>query len=45
MDEQVTRVTIVTGASRGIAAAVALLAGPDGRWINGQTLRASGGII
>ena len=28
-----------------IAAAVAFLAGPDGAWINGQTLRASGGII
>ena len=28
-----------------IADAVAFLAGPDGRWINGQTLRANGGII
>jgi 3-oxoacyl-[acyl-carrier protein] reductase len=28
-----------------IAAAVAFLAGPDGGWINGQTLRANGGII
>ncbi|MGO6790316.1 SDR family oxidoreductase [Rhizobium ruizarguesonis] len=28
-----------------IAAAVAFLAGPDGGWINGQTLRASGGVI
>jgi 3-oxoacyl-[acyl-carrier protein] reductase len=28
-----------------IAAAVAFLAGPDGAWINGQTLRANGGII
>jgi len=28
-----------------IAAAVAFLAGPDGSWINGQTLRANGGII
>jgi 3-oxoacyl-[acyl-carrier protein] reductase len=27
------------------AAAVAFLAGPDGAWINGQTLRANGGII
>lgn len=28
-----------------IASAVAFLAGPDGAWINGQTLRANGGII
>jgi 3-oxoacyl-[acyl-carrier protein] reductase len=28
-----------------IAAAVAFLAGPDAAWINGQTLRANGGII
>jgi len=28
-----------------IAAAVAFLAGPDGRWISGQTLRANGGVI
>lgn len=28
-----------------IAAAVAFLAGPDGSWINGQVLRANGGII
>ena len=28
-----------------IAAAVAFLAGPDGRWINGQTLRANGGLV
>ncbi len=28
-----------------IAAAVAFLAGPDGGWINGQTLRANGGIV
>ncbi|MBY5802373.1 SDR family oxidoreductase [Rhizobium leguminosarum] len=28
-----------------IAAAVAFLAGPDGGWINGQTLRANGGVI
>ncbi|MDI4657152.1 SDR family oxidoreductase [Xanthobacter autotrophicus] len=27
------------------AAAVAFLVGPDGAWINGQTLRANGGII
>lgn len=28
-----------------IAAAVAMLAGPDSAWINGQTLRANGGIV
>jgi 3-oxoacyl-[acyl-carrier protein] reductase len=28
-----------------IAAAVAFLAGPDGAWVNGQTLRVNGGII
>jgi 3-oxoacyl-[acyl-carrier protein] reductase len=33
------------GEPRDIAAAVAFLAGPDGGWINGQVLRANGGII
>ncbi len=33
------------GAPEDIAAAVAFLAGPDGAWINGQTLRANGGMI
>jgi len=28
-----------------IAAVVAFLAGPDGGWVNGQTLRANGGVI
>jgi 3-oxoacyl-[acyl-carrier protein] reductase len=28
-----------------IASAVAFLAGPDGMWINGQTLRANGGLV
>ncbi|KAB8064886.1 SDR family oxidoreductase [Janthinobacterium violaceinigrum] len=28
-----------------IAAAVVFLAGPDGRWVNGQTLRANGGLV
>jgi 3-oxoacyl-[acyl-carrier protein] reductase len=28
-----------------IARAVSFLAGPDGTWINGQTLRANGGIV
>ncbi|MBV8654027.1 MAG: SDR family oxidoreductase [Alphaproteobacteria bacterium] len=33
------------GTPEDIAAAVAFLAGPDGGWINGQTLRANGGIV
>jgi 3-oxoacyl-[acyl-carrier protein] reductase len=33
------------GRPEDIAAAVAFLVGPDGAWINGQTLRANGGII
>ncbi len=33
------------GQPEDIAAAVAFLAGPDGLWINGQTLRANGGIL
>jgi 3-oxoacyl-[acyl-carrier protein] reductase len=33
------------GEPQDIADAVAFLAGPDGAWINGQTLRANGGII
>jgi 3-oxoacyl-[acyl-carrier protein] reductase len=33
------------GKPEDIAAAVAFLVGPDGSWINGQTLRANGGII
>jgi 3-oxoacyl-[acyl-carrier protein] reductase len=33
------------GKPEDIAATVAFLAGPDGGWINGQTLRANGGII
>ncbi len=33
------------GQPEDIAAAVAFLAGPDGAWINGQTVRANGGII
>ena len=33
------------GAPADIADIVAFLAGPDGRWINGQTLRANGGVI
>src|SRR6266852_5829292 len=33
------------GQPEDIASAVAFLAGPDGAWVNGQTLRANGGII
>jgi len=33
------------GTPEDIAAAVAFLAGPDGGWINGQILRANGGMI
>lgn len=33
------------GQPEDIAAVVAFLAGPDGAWINGQTLRANGGLI
>jgi 3-oxoacyl-[acyl-carrier protein] reductase len=33
------------GQPRDIAAAVSFLSGPDGAWINGQVLRANGGII
>lgn len=33
------------GQPEDIAAMVAVLAGPDGAWINGQTLRVNGGIV
>ncbi|WP_149540036.1 SDR family oxidoreductase [Siccirubricoccus phaeus] len=33
------------GQPEDIAAAVAFLAGPDGAWVNGQVLRANGGIV
>jgi 3-oxoacyl-[acyl-carrier protein] reductase len=33
------------GEPQDIAAAVGVLAGPDGAWINGQTIRVNGGII
>jgi 3-oxoacyl-[acyl-carrier protein] reductase len=33
------------GTPEDVAAAVAFLAGPDGGWINGQTLRANGGVV
>src|SRR5690606_11797304 len=33
------------GTPEEIAAAVAFLAGPDGGWVNGQVLRANGGMV
>ena len=33
------------GQPEDIARAISFLAGPDGGWINGQVLRANGGII
>jgi 3-oxoacyl-[acyl-carrier protein] reductase len=33
------------GTAEDIAKVVAFLAGPDGRWVNGQVLRANGGVI
>lgn len=33
------------GTPEDIASCVAFLAGPDGRWVNGQVLRANGGVI
>ena len=33
------------GTPEDIANVVAFLAGPDSGWINGQTLRANGGVI
>lgn len=33
------------GTPEDIANVVAFLAGPDGKWVNGQTLRANGGIV
>jgi 3-oxoacyl-[acyl-carrier protein] reductase len=33
------------GQPQDIASAVAFLAGPDGAWVNGQTLRVNGGIV
>ncbi|BCH22815.1 SDR family oxidoreductase [Mesorhizobium sp. L-8-3] len=48
--EVIDRLTKLTplerlGQPQDIAATVAFLAGPDGGWINGQVLRANGGII
>ncbi|WP_254787867.1 SDR family oxidoreductase [Curtobacterium sp. MMLR14_010] len=33
------------GTPEDIAAVVAFLAGPDGHWVNGQTIRANGGMV
>jgi 3-oxoacyl-[acyl-carrier protein] reductase len=33
------------GSPQDIAASVSFLAGPDGAWVNGQTLRVNGGIV
>lgn len=33
------------GQPEGIAGVVSFLAGPDGSWVNGQVLRANGGIV
>ena len=33
------------GTPEDIAASVSFLAGPDGSWINGQTLRPNGGMV
>ncbi len=33
------------GTPEDIAAAVSFLVGPDGAWINGQVLRANGGMV
>ena len=33
------------GTPEDIAGVVAFLAGPDGQWVNGQVLRANGGVI
>lgn len=49
-DELVTRMAKMNplerlGRPEDIAAAVSFLAGPDGSWINGQVLRANGGMV
>jgi 3-oxoacyl-[acyl-carrier protein] reductase len=33
------------GTTEDIASVVSFLAGPDGGWINGQVLRANGGLV
>lgn len=49
-DEQVAQITKMIPLGRlgepdDIAAAVSFLLGPDGHWINGQVLRANGGVV
>jgi 3-oxoacyl-[acyl-carrier protein] reductase len=49
-DDQITHLTKMPplerlGQPEDIAATVSFLVGPDGGWVNGQTLRANGGII
>lgn len=49
-DEQVAKISGMIPLGRlgepdDIAAAVAFLCGPDGHWINGQVLRANGGVV
>ena len=49
-DEMLNRITGMIPLGRlgepdDIASAVSFLAGPDGRWVNGQILRANGGMI
>lgn len=49
-DEQIAQVAKMIPLGRlgepdDIAAAIAFLVGPDGRWVNGQVLRANGGIV
>jgi NAD(P)-dependent dehydrogenase (short-subunit alcohol dehydrogenase family) len=43
------KAALVTGGSRGIGAAIAVRAdqgaGPDARWLTGQNLRATGGMV
>ncbi|MFJ9844476.1 SDR family oxidoreductase [Kitasatospora sp. NPDC101155] len=43
MSELTGKVALVTGGSRGIAAAVAFLAGPGGRYVTGTALAVDGG--
>jgi 3-oxoacyl-[acyl-carrier protein] reductase len=47
MIERMTRMAPLErlGQPEDIARVVSFLAGPDGGWVNGQTLRANGGIV
>jgi 3-oxoacyl-[acyl-carrier protein] reductase len=49
-DEQIAQVKKMIPLGRlgepgDIAAAISFLVGPDGHWVNGQVLRANGGVI